>query len=39
MFMNFMDYVDDDAMCMLTKGQVDRMRETLKNQRSKLGKR
>jgi len=25
MFMNFMDYVDDEAMLMFTKGQVDRM--------------
>ncbi len=26
MFMNFMDYVDDDAMHMFTKGQRDKMR-------------
>jgi hypothetical protein len=28
MFMNFMDYVDDDAMYLFTKGQRDRMRKT-----------
>jgi hypothetical protein len=36
MFMNFMDYVDDDAMCMFTKGQVLRMREALQGPRRKL---
>ena len=35
MFMNFMDYVDDEAMFMFTKGQVARMREAL--QRSAWG--
>ena len=29
MFMNYMDYVDDDVMVMFTKGQVDRMRSCL----------
>ena len=29
MFMNFMDYVDDDSKVMFTKGQVMRMRELL----------
>ena len=36
MFMNFMDYVDDDARFMFTKGQVKRMRETLKTSRNAL---
>jgi hypothetical protein len=34
MFMNFMDYVDDLAMCMFTKGQVARMHATLRTARS-----
>lgn len=29
MFMNFMDYVDDAAMCLFTEGQVDRMETAL----------
>jgi hypothetical protein len=29
MFMNYMDYVDDDAMVMFSKGQVSRMRACL----------
>lgn len=29
MFMNFMDYVDDDAMCLFTEGQADRMETAL----------
>jgi hypothetical protein len=29
MFMNYMDYVDDDTMCMFTKLQVARMHATL----------
>lgn len=29
MFMNFMDYVDDAAMCMFTEGQADRMETAL----------
>ncbi len=36
MFMNFMDYVDDDAMYMFTKGQALRMREALQGPRKKL---
>ena len=36
MFMNFLDYVDDDAMYMFTKGQVLRMHETLQGPRKKL---
>jgi hypothetical protein len=34
MFVDYMDYVDDDAMVMFTKGQVDRMRSALKTMRS-----
>lgn len=33
MFMNFMDYADDDTTIMFTKGQVERMRVTLMTQR------
>jgi Pregnancy-associated plasma protein-A/Secretion system C-terminal sorting domain len=29
MFMNFMDYVDDDCMLFFTQGQMDRMRQTI----------
>jgi hypothetical protein len=36
MFMNYMDYVDDDAQYMFTKGQVARMRETLRGPRRDL---
>ena len=36
MFMNYMDYVDDDAMFMFTHGQVARMRATLTGQRKGL---
>ena len=38
MFMNFMDYVDDEAMIMFTKGQVVRMHATLNGPRSQLGR-
>lgn len=33
MFMNYMDYCDDDTTIMFTKGQVARMRKTLATQR------
>ena len=36
MFMNFMDYVDDAAMCMFTRGQVERMAATLAGPRASL---
>ncbi len=36
MFMNYMDYVDDDAMVMFTVGQVARMNATLAGPRKKL---
>ena len=36
MFMNYMDYVDDAAMCMFTTQQVLRMRTTLETARSGL---
>lgn len=36
MFMNFMDYVDDEAMHMFTEGQKVRMLAALNGQRSKL---
>jgi len=38
MFVNYMDYVDDDTMVMFTTGQVTRMTATLEGPRSKLGK-
>ena len=34
MFMNYMDYVDDSAMVMFTRGQVARMHATLETARS-----
>ena len=37
MFMNYMDYVDDDSMFFFTAGQVARMRATLSSERSGLG--
>ncbi|MGY1607546.1 MULTISPECIES: M43 family zinc metalloprotease [unclassified Geodermatophilus] len=36
MFMNYMDYVDDDTMLMFTKGQVRRMNATLAGPRAPL---
>jgi hypothetical protein len=36
MFMNYMDYVNDDAMFMFTKGQKDKMLATLKVNRASL---
>jgi len=38
MFMNYMDYVDDEAMFMFTPGQVQRVRATLAGPRSTIGK-
>ncbi len=37
MFMNYMDYVDDAAMVMFSKGQVDRMQAALDGPRSSIG--
>ncbi|MDY0748714.1 zinc metalloprotease [Paucibacter sp. R3-3] len=37
MFMNYMDYVDDDAMVMFTAGQSARMHATLTGPRKKIG--
>jgi Pregnancy-associated plasma protein-A len=37
MFVNYMDYVDDDSMFMFTTGQVARMTATLEGPRSALG--
>ena len=34
MFMNYMDYVDDEAMFMFTSQQSERMRATLDNERN-----
>jgi hypothetical protein len=36
MFMNYMDYVDDAAMFMFTRGQIDRMNATLAGPRASL---
>jgi len=36
MFMNYMDYVDDDTMFMFTKGQLRRMNATLAGPRASL---
>jgi hypothetical protein len=36
MFMDYMDYSDDDAMCMFTRGQVERMAATLAGPRASL---
>jgi hypothetical protein len=38
LFMNYMDYVDDDAMFMFTQGQIARVRATLAGARSTIGK-
>jgi hypothetical protein len=38
MFVNYMDYVDDQAMFMFTSGQVARMRATLQGPRKDLVK-
>lgn len=38
MFMNYMDYVDDEAMFMFTQGQVARMHAALMGPRKKLAK-
>jgi len=37
MFMNYMDYVDDDTMVMFTQGQVERMQAALDGARSTIG--
>jgi hypothetical protein len=37
MFMNYMDYVDDDTMVMFTSGQVARMSAALDGARSSIG--
>ena len=37
MFMNYMDYVDDDTMVMFTEGQVARMQACLDGPRSAIG--
>ncbi|NER78494.1 MAG: hypothetical protein F6K42_02745 [Leptolyngbya sp. SIO1D8] len=37
MFMNYMDYVDDDTMAMFTEGQVTRMQAALDGPRSSIG--
>jgi Pregnancy-associated plasma protein-A len=37
MFMNYMDYVDDDSMVLFTPGQVARMAATLDGPRSTIG--
>ena len=36
MFMNYMDYVDDDTMVMFTKGQLERMNAALEGPRKSL---
>lgn len=37
MFMNYMDYVDDDTMVMFTEGQIARMQACLDGPRSSIG--
>lgn len=36
MFMNYMDYTNDDVMCMFTNGQCERMRATLDGPRAAI---
>ena len=38
MFMNYMDYTDDDSMFMFTPGQIVRMNATLAGPRKKIGR-
>jgi hypothetical protein len=38
MFMNYMDYVDDDAMFMFTAQQVVRMQASLDGPRATIGR-
>ncbi len=38
MFMNYMDYVDDDSMFMFTQGQVSRIAATLDGPRNTIGR-
>jgi hypothetical protein len=38
MFVNYMDYVDDDTMFMFTTQQVVRMQAALSGPRKKIGK-
>lgn len=38
MFMNYMDYVDDEVMILFTPGQVMRMNATLAGPRKKIGR-
>ncbi len=38
MFMDYLDYVDDDIMCMFTAGQVERMHACLNNERASIGR-
>jgi hypothetical protein len=37
MFMNYMDYVDDDTMVMFTSGQIARVHATLESSRTSIG--
>lgn len=36
LYMNYMDYVDDDVMCMFTRGQMTRMHGVLQGERAGL---
>ena len=38
LFVNYMDYVDDDTMVMFTRQQVDRMHAALEFSRAELGR-